>query len=128
MLVFIVTSSNTVTMSLFLFKPNGVVSPSLLLIVYFVFYLFPPCRWVWSLVDITDYIGSPLRAIKLSLYFIDLSLSTMVSYHCQSCWLLFYTVSLVPTQRWMWTLIGTTDYIGSTLVRNDTSSICHFFS
>ena len=68
-LVLIVTSSNPVTVSLFLSQYNGVVSPSMLLIVVFGdFGGFPHCPQVWPLIWIAAYIRTTFWAIILSPY------------------------------------------------------------
>ena len=56
-LVLIVTLGHPVTVSLFFSQHNGVVSPSTLLIVIFwLFFWFPHCPWVWPLTRIAAYI------------------------------------------------------------------------
>ena len=83
-LFLIVISSNTFVTSLFFFQHNRVVSLSLLLIVFFCLSLFPPSRGVWSLIRITEYIGSACMGNHtLSIYQVCFSTSTMVSYHHQ---------------------------------------------
>ena len=56
-LVLIVTSSYPVTVSLFFSQPDGVVSPSpLLIVIFWLFFWFPHFPWVWPIIRIDAYI------------------------------------------------------------------------
>ena len=92
------------------------------------FYILPSHKRVFPLIGITDYIGiTSLGDDIFSIFCVFKYPRTMVSYHLHHCWLLFCRFWLFPPQKWVRPLIGITDNIGSTLVRNHISNIYHVF-
>ena len=91
-LVLVVTSNHPVTVSLFFYQHNGIVSPSPLLIVICCrFSLFLRCPWVRPLIVFADYIGSTFLSNHIiALYHHYFSQIIMALFHRQHCWLLYF--------------------------------------
>ena len=129
MLVLIVTSINTVTVSLFLFRK---------IVLYH-------CHLCWLLICSFLYVFSLYMSVTTRFdhwlhqkyisgrwYYLYKShvgfLTTMVSYHHHRCWFLLYChFSLSPPHKWAESLIGIIDYIGSTQLSNHIGAIDHVF-
>ena len=92
-LVLIITSINTLTGNLFFLQNNIVVSPLPLLIVFLLYLSLSSLRMSMTTVGITDYIGiSCLGDHIIATYNVCFSPGTIVSYHRNHCWLLFFVV------------------------------------
>ena len=75
---------------LFLSQHNAVVSPSLLLVIKFLIF-FLPHGWVRPLVEIADYIRTSFMSNHIiAIYHHCFSLSTIVSFHCHHCLLIYF--------------------------------------